>query len=83
MNPTQGYTAATLFRQACTDFDFKDKHKIRTLITVLESTAQIAAQSELFRCISFLVLHTLDFTDIQTSGWGRSETMDRPAQALA
>ena len=58
MNPTQGSTAVTLFRQACTDFDFKDKHKIRTLTSVLESTAQVVAQSEPIRCISFLVLHT-------------------------
>ena len=54
MNLNQGSTAVTLFRQACTDFDFKDKHKIRTLITVLESTAQVVAQNELFRYIDLL-----------------------------
>ena len=54
MSLAQGSTVVTLFRQACTEFDFKDKQKIRTLITVLESTAQVVAQNELFRCISFL-----------------------------
>lgn len=58
MNVTQGSTAAALLRQACTDFDFKDKHKTRTLITVLESTAQVVAQSDLFRYISFIILHS-------------------------
>lgn len=47
---TQGSTAVVLLRQACTDFDFKDKRKIRALITILESTTQVLAQSELFRC---------------------------------
>ncbi|KAF8159622.1 spinocerebellar ataxia type 10 protein domain-containing protein [Crassisporium funariophilum] len=49
MDFTQGSAVAAIFRQACTDFDFKERRKIRSLTAVLETTAQALAQSDTVR----------------------------------
>jgi len=53
MNQTLGSTVAAQFRKACTDLDMKDAVKIRTLITVLELSAQTLGQSQVIRCVAF------------------------------
>lgn len=63
MNFTPDSNVAIPLRQVCTDFDFKDKHKIRTLVTILESTAQILAQSGDFRSVSLPFPHSLQISE--------------------
>ncbi|KDR80569.1 hypothetical protein GALMADRAFT_135707 [Galerina marginata CBS 339.88] len=49
MDYDQGLAVAAEFRQACADFSFKDRRRIRSLIIVLDLTAQSLAQSDLIR----------------------------------
>ncbi|KAJ3517733.1 hypothetical protein NLJ89_g323 [Agrocybe chaxingu] len=49
MNHTQGAIVAVQFRQACAEFTFRDRRRIRSLTVVLELTAQSLVQSESIR----------------------------------
>ncbi|KAF8967697.1 spinocerebellar ataxia type 10 protein domain-containing protein [Flammula alnicola] len=49
MDYTQGSAVAAQFRQACTDFDIKDKRRIRSIIGTLDLTAQYLARSDIIR----------------------------------
>lgn len=55
MDFPQGSVVAAQFRQACTDFSFKDRRRVQSLIAVLDSTAQDLAQSDAVRSVAYLL----------------------------
>jgi len=46
MEYTQGAVVTAQFRKACSNFDIKDKIKLRSLLVILEYAAQTLAQSD-------------------------------------
>jgi predicted membrane protein len=49
MEYPQGAVVAAQFRKACSNFNIKDKTKLRSLIVILEFAAQTLAQSDAAR----------------------------------
>lgn len=57
MDDLQGAVVAAKFSKVCNNFDIKDKGKIRSLIAILEFSAQTLAYSDLVRYTSKLFPH--------------------------
>jgi predicted membrane protein len=49
MEDPQGAVVAARFSKACSNFDIKDKAKLRSLIAILEFSAQTLAYSDIVR----------------------------------
>ncbi|PPQ90769.1 hypothetical protein CVT25_010158 [Psilocybe cyanescens] len=89
MDYAQGSAVAVQFRQACADCNFKDKRRVRSLIGVLDSTAQALAQSDVVRSQAgadlklWTDLRKLwrDLTRMQLSFWDNDDSDDETGES--